>query len=127
SYIGRLPNLEVLKLRCYAFRGPEWETIEGEIFRLRFLMLEDMDIEHWRADETNFPWLTRLIFRHCYKLREIPCGIGEIPTLEMIELDDCSPSVVNSARQIQEEQKNVGNVGLQVWIHYSWDDKKLKS
>ncbi|KAI3454416.1 hypothetical protein Pfo_011079 [Paulownia fortunei] len=52
--IGRLPKLEILKLRCYAFRGPEWKNIEGktifgEFPRLKFLLLEDLDLQHWRA------------------------------------------------------------------------------
>ncbi|KAI3473410.1 hypothetical protein Pfo_031184 [Paulownia fortunei] len=117
AFIGMLPNLEVLKLRWYAFRGPEWASIEGEFLRLRFLLLEDLDIELWEADSINFPMLECLIIRHCYKLREIPCEIGEIPTLQLIELDDCSPSVVSSARQIQEEQQDMGNDELQVRIH----------
>ncbi|KAI3450208.1 hypothetical protein Pfo_006873 [Paulownia fortunei] len=75
-YIGELPNLEVLKLRCHAFRGPEWKQCDGNFLRLKFLLLEDLDIEHWRADPQHFPLLTRLIIRHCYKLREIPWGIG---------------------------------------------------
>ncbi|KAI3454415.1 hypothetical protein Pfo_011078, partial [Paulownia fortunei] len=79
----------------------------GEFLRLKYLMLEDLDIEQWIANRHCFPLLTRLIIRHCYKLREIPCGFGDIITLEMMEVDDCRPSVVISARQIAE--------GLQDW------------
>ncbi|KAI3454406.1 hypothetical protein Pfo_011069 [Paulownia fortunei] len=108
-HIGKLPKLEVVKLRWYACRGPEWKTYEGEFPRLKFLLLEDLDIQHWTANRHHFPSLTRLIIRHCYKLREFPWGIGLIPTLEMIEVDDCSPSVVISAQQMQEELEQYGD------------------
>ncbi|GAA0148130.1 hypothetical protein LIER_07654 [Lithospermum erythrorhizon] len=35
--IGDLPNVEVLKLRNYAFQGPEWETVEGGFQRKRYV------------------------------------------------------------------------------------------
>ncbi|KAL0385163.1 UNVERIFIED_CONTAM: hypothetical protein Sradi_2910600 [Sesamum radiatum] len=55
SIVACLPNLEVLKLRCYAFRGPEWETSEGGFLQRRFLLIEDTDLEYWRADSGHFP------------------------------------------------------------------------
>ncbi|KAG8366300.1 hypothetical protein BUALT_Bualt17G0062000 [Buddleja alternifolia] len=55
AMIVALPNLEVLKLQRYAFRGPKW-LLNNEVFtRLKFLLVEDTDIEHWMADDTSFP------------------------------------------------------------------------
>ncbi|KAI3464151.1 hypothetical protein Pfo_020814 [Paulownia fortunei] len=124
--ISALPNLEVLKLRCYAFRGPEWETYEGEFPQLKFLLLEDTDLVHWRADDGCFPSLQILIIRHCYKLKEIPLQIGSIPTLNMIELFDGNPSVVASAKQMQEDQLETLYGCADVNVHSSWDDGNLK-
>lgn len=70
--ITLMPNLEVLKLRCYAFQGPEWEAREGEFLKLKFLLLEDSDVVGWRADDHSFPCLDRVILHHCYNLEEIP-------------------------------------------------------
>ncbi|KAL0342839.1 UNVERIFIED_CONTAM: putative late blight resistance proteinR1A-10 [Sesamum calycinum] len=70
----------------------------------------------WRANETHFPRLQYLSIRYCVKLEEIPSSIGEISTLRMIELLDCPPSVVNSAKQLQEEQESMGNEDLKVRI-----------
>ncbi|KAG8378750.1 hypothetical protein BUALT_Bualt07G0017600 [Buddleja alternifolia] len=123
SIIAALPNLEVLKLRSYAFKGPEWEMKEDEFTGLKFLLLEDMDIKHWVGDYTNFPQMTHLIIRHCYKLREIPCGFGEIAKLEMIEVVQCSPTVVISAEEIEEKQRSMGNYGIEVQVHSSLDDE----
>ncbi|KAL0385146.1 UNVERIFIED_CONTAM: hypothetical protein Sradi_2908900 [Sesamum radiatum] len=126
--IAYLPSLEVLKLQCYAFRGPEWETFEGGFLQLRFLLIEDTDLEYWIVDHTHFPCLQRIYIHHCYKLKEIPLDIGEITALEMVEIVDGSPSLVTSAKQLLEEQQSLGNDYLQVCVKYSSeDDRKTKS
>ncbi|KAL3635099.1 hypothetical protein CASFOL_022153 [Castilleja foliolosa] len=105
SAIGGLPNLQTLKLQCYAFRGAEWETYGGEFTRLEFLLLEDLDIEVWRTSDCgHFPSLKHVIVRHCYRLEEIPRELGDIATLEMMEVESCSTSAMDSARRIQKEQ-----------------------
>ncbi|KAI3464223.1 hypothetical protein Pfo_020886 [Paulownia fortunei] len=126
SKIASLPNLKVLKLRCYAFRGPEWRICEGEFSRLNILLLEDTDLVHWRADDGCFHWLERLIIRHCYKLKEIPFQIESNRMLNMIELVDCNPSVVASAKQMHEDQRKKGINYLDFHVHSSWDDGNLK-
>ncbi|KAK4420255.1 Disease resistance protein RPP13 [Sesamum alatum] len=127
SAIVELPNLEVLKLRCYAFRGPKWETEEEDFSALKFLLLEDTDLEDWYVDYESFPSLERLSLQHCYKLKEIPFEIGELPNLETIELVDCNPSLVASAKRIEEEQQSSGNDVLQVCVKSSADGRKRKS
>ncbi|KAL0412072.1 UNVERIFIED_CONTAM: putative late blight resistance proteinR1B-12 [Sesamum latifolium] len=126
SDIAQLRNLEVLKLHCYAFQGPEWVTSVGDFSRLKYLLLEDIDLESWDSSYDCFLLLQRLTIQHCYKLKEIPFEIGEIPTLQMIELVDCNDSLVASARQLLSEQEEHGNV-FQVYIKSSQDDRKLKS
>ncbi|KAK4427725.1 putative late blight resistance proteinR1B-16 [Sesamum alatum] len=112
--IGKLPNLEILKLRRCDFESLKWEADEGEFCQLQFLLMEKLNLVNWSADDTHFPRLQYLVIRHCSDLKEIPLGIGDIPTLEMIEVHECSPSAVASAREIQEAQLEIGNDGLQV-------------
>ncbi|KAL8045402.1 hypothetical protein ABFX02_08G112000 [Erythranthe guttata] len=97
--IAALPYLKVLKLRCYAFCGPHWIVNSGEFPRLRILLLEDLDIEHW---ESNNKGLQRsglhpehLIVKHCYKLKNIP---GRF-LAGIVEVDDCSISLVEKMRE----------------------------
>lgn len=134
SAIGSLPNLKVLKLRCSAFQGPEWRTGAGQFSSLEILLLEDIDVVEWTIHRDNgednglsplrrlifyfdcFQSLQRLTIRHCFKLREIPPKIGDIQTLETMEVEDCSPSVVASAQQIQKKRSS-----LQVGIKSSWN------
>ncbi|KAL0284406.1 UNVERIFIED_CONTAM: putative late blight resistance proteinR1A-10 [Sesamum angustifolium] len=114
TIVGALPNLEVLKLRKNACQGIKWEPVDGQFCQLKHLLLEEVDLVVWGAEEAHFPLLQCLIIRSCYKLKEIPSGIGAIPTLELIELVDCHHSAVTSAEQIQEEQEAMGNEELRV-------------
>lgn len=120
TVLAALPNLEVLKLKYYAFEGPEWEMTEG-FCRLKFLMIDGSDLMEWEASSSHFPNLQSLVLRFCNLLREIPDGIGEINTLELIDLCECSDSAYNSAKQIQLDQQDLGNDGLTVRIrqHYN--------
>ncbi|KAI3736393.1 hypothetical protein L6452_15932 [Arctium lappa] len=52
----------------------------------------------------------------CYDLEEIPLEIGEIATLELIEISISSNSVVESVKRIQQEQHDVGNYELKVTV-----------
>lgn len=115
SKIGCLPNLEVLKLRGAAY-GKKWNTAEGDFLKLKFLLLESLDLCHWEAESSHFPRLESLIIRYCEELEEIPFGVGEIPTLKLIELYNCGVHANSSAEQIQEEQRNLGNEDLQVRV-----------
>ncbi|PHU03823.1 hypothetical protein BC332_29074 [Capsicum chinense] len=118
--LAKLPNLEVLKLRDFSFQGPEWETDEEGFHRLKYLLVESRDLVLWKQASTGgypFPALQHLVLRFCYKLKEIPCEIGDIPTLQVIELHSCSPYASKLARMIQEEQIELGNSCLEVFIH----------
>ncbi|KAG8368566.1 hypothetical protein BUALT_Bualt15G0058800 [Buddleja alternifolia] len=114
--LGKLPKLEVLKLRNYAFSGALWRSREGGFCCLKFLLIGSTDLEVWEADGTPFPKLERLVPRHCGSLKEIPYGIGEAPLLENITLHCCKDSAVMSARNLQEEQEGMGNDGLTIHI-----------
>ncbi|KAG8379606.1 hypothetical protein BUALT_Bualt07G0106300 [Buddleja alternifolia] len=118
SIIGALPNLEILKLKVGAIEGEIWETRDGEFQQLRFLKLERLEFSKWDVSfsSEHFPKLQQLVLHYCWKLRAIPCGIGEIETLQLIEVDKCQKSVGESATQIEEEQRDMGNEDLRIII-----------
>ncbi|KAL2515331.1 Disease resistance protein RPP8 [Forsythia ovata] len=116
TIVGSLPNLQVLKLKRFAFLGPEWEPNEGEFLELKFLLLELSNLKYWRADSIHFPKLERLFIKDCRDLEEIPSGIGEITTLQSIEVYNSKDSLETSAKEIQETQQSFGNDDLQVRI-----------
>ncbi|KAL0341447.1 UNVERIFIED_CONTAM: hypothetical protein Scaly_1807300 [Sesamum calycinum] len=120
--IGSLLNLEVLKLYRNAFKGAEWNPVDGQFPRLRVLLIHQSDLVRWNAENNHFPNLERLFLEDMHDLEEIPSDIGDIATLCSIHLDFCSDSIVNSAKQILEEQLSNGNE-LQVWVN--GEDVKL--
>ncbi|XP_016468676.1 putative late blight resistance protein homolog R1B-16 [Nicotiana tabacum] len=106
--VGMLPNLEVLKLRSSACIGEEWEPSENGFHQLKFLLLHCSDPNYWKATSDHFPLLEHLVLRDCYHLQEIPLDFADSLTLQSIEIENCERSVVTSAEQIQEEQRNLG-------------------
>ncbi|KAL3812759.1 hypothetical protein ACJIZ3_014027 [Penstemon smallii] len=114
TVVGSLPKLEVLKLKDDAFVGSVWKTNEEEFPQLKYFLVASSSLEHWRTEETHFPKLRHLSLKSCSELVEIPSEIGNIPTLEIIELFECSAFVVDSAHQIKEEQQSYGNDDFRV-------------
>nr|GMD61998.1 disease resistance protein RPP13-like isoform X6 [Ipomoea batatas] len=115
NILSTLPRLEVLKLGWKRFVGKEWEIQEEVIFcQLIALVILYCDLNHWKASSQNFPKLEHLYIIGCYELREIPIGFVEISTLKSIKLRRCHPSVVQSAKKIQEEQRDYGNYNMVV-------------
>ncbi|GFY89246.1 hypothetical protein Acr_06g0011860 [Actinidia rufa] len=105
STIGKsLPNLEVLKLLKLACVGKCWKTSDADFPQLKFLKLVLLPIEEWQVCSNPFPRLQRLVLISCCALQNIPSEIGELPTLQMIEVHDCNTFVANSAHKIKEEQ-----------------------
>ncbi|KAL3527947.1 hypothetical protein ACH5RR_012603 [Cinchona calisaya] len=116
STIGKLPNLEVLKLLENSFMGENWEMEEGEFFNLRYLKLESLNINRWSASCDNIPYLQKLVLQFCNELKEVPFCLRDIPTIEMIEVKQCHKSTVSLVKQIQEVQMDMGNTGLKIVI-----------
>ena len=54
SAIGKLPNLEVLKLLRDSFIGKTWEMKEGEFEKLRYLKLSALNFANWKLLTNNF-------------------------------------------------------------------------
>ncbi|KAI3464145.1 hypothetical protein Pfo_020808 [Paulownia fortunei] len=114
SKIASLPNLEVLKLRCYAFQGPKWETRDREFNRLKFFLIEDTDLVDWRASFGSFLNIQCLSIKHCYKLEDIPIMFRARATIEVV---DCNPLAVTVKEPVRVKM---------IHPRYSWDDGNLK-
>ncbi|KAL8547501.1 hypothetical protein ACS0TY_007009 [Phlomoides rotata] len=126
TIIGLLPHLEVLKLCENAAVGSEWNPVEGEFLRLKFLSITSSDLFHWNAESCHFPVLEKLFFYGSSALDEIPSDIGEIPTLQFICLKYCSMSAPISAMRILVEQESLGNEDLRGEVMFS-DEEQLES
>ncbi|XP_059650608.1 putative late blight resistance protein homolog R1B-8 [Cornus florida] len=113
DFLIHLETLNVISNE--AFEGQRWDT-NGEFCKLRFLKFQGLDIRQWYASSNHFPSLQRLVLEGCAWLEEIPFGLGDISTLEEIQLRNCSFSLENSAKKIQEEQRSMGNDELKIQI-----------
>lgn len=109
STLGMLPNLEVLKLKDYAFKGTQWEPLDGGFRLLRVLHIGRTNLVHWNASGHHFPRLQQVFLKHCSSLNEIPFGLVEVPSLQNMELFWPTPAAAASARIIQQE-KQEGNI-----------------
>ncbi|KAL1561259.1 putative late blight resistance protein R1B-16 isoform X1 [Salvia divinorum] len=128
SLTSTLHKLEVLRLNLCTFISEEktceeeWKVAKEDVFcSLQFLYLEQLRLVRWIADETNFPRLRHLRLCRCYRLEEIPSGIGEISTLQLIELEACTKSIVASAERIVKEQSEYGNYDPKLRIKNTLD------
>nr|GME14415.1 putative late blight resistance protein homolog R1B-14 [Ipomoea batatas] len=111
--IGRLPTLEVLKLKEFAFSGPRWEPADDDGFKgLKLFLIARSDLKCWITTDDHFPVLERLILRFCLDLEELPSEFANLNALQLIELENCYPILVESAKKIQEEQHFYGNEAL---------------
>ncbi|XP_051115860.1 putative late blight resistance protein homolog R1B-17 [Andrographis paniculata] len=108
SIVGSLPALERLEI-IGVMKGSEWEPVQGEFLCLKDLTVKSNNLVCWAADAAHFPILERLTLYKLHLLEEIPSSIGDIPTLKSIIVKGCSDSVVESVKQIWEEQHEMGN------------------
>lgn len=114
--IGSLPHLEKLHLKDGYFKGGKWETSEGQFCSLKYLALEACKLEYWTTDSIHFPCLEHLHLNKVKELKEMPWVIGEIPTLESIDLEFCSESMVRSTKMMIEELEEQGEITLLVRV-----------
>uniref|UniRef100_M1BKW1 Disease resistance protein n=1 Tax=Solanum tuberosum TaxID=4113 RepID=M1BKW1_SOLTU len=122
TVISKLPKLEVLQFKALQLFGDErgetaWEVSEMGFPKLKFLLIEKKGLEYWTATDDSFPCLECVIIKKCRFLQEIPKEFADSMTLKRIELWGCTPSLVNFAKEIQEEQEILGNNILQVYAY----------
>ncbi|CAI9115855.1 OLC1v1016862C4 [Oldenlandia corymbosa var. corymbosa] len=118
SAIGRLPNLEALRLDGNEYEGENWDIEEEGTFpKLRVLELCYIpSLERWTtASDDDFPSIETLILAACNRLKEIPSCIAQSSTLQMIEVLDC-PRVYDSVKEIHETQMDYGNEDLRIYL-----------
>lgn len=104
STIGMLPHLQVLKLKVYAFKGAEWEALDGGFRLLKVLQIGKTDLVVWKASGHHFPRLEHVVVEQCSNLLGIPVGLADVSALKSLELYH-TPSAVDSARLIQQQKK----------------------
>ncbi|XP_042003008.1 uncharacterized protein LOC121752161 [Salvia splendens] len=103
STLGELRYLEVLKLKENAFVGKLWDVVGGGFPSLQFLHIQRTDLEFWTASGEPLPKLKCLVLKKCKELEEIPYVL--VKSLEVMEIDRVSESVVSIARKMELEKQ----------------------
>ncbi|XP_047943222.1 putative late blight resistance protein homolog R1B-16 [Salvia hispanica] len=128
--IGSLPLLQKLKMLSGCFGTGKWEVVEGQFPSLTSLsLIWCRGLKDWMAKDSAsiFPRLEKLRLSRLSKLEEIPAEIGDIPTLQTVELNHCSKSVVEYAKNIVDEQEETqGEITLHVSVVVSKKFEELK-
>ncbi|KAG8366409.1 hypothetical protein BUALT_Bualt17G0076700 [Buddleja alternifolia] len=124
--IAQLQYVEVLKLRTHAFRGRMWTTENEGLRNIQYLLLEDLDLVQWRAKDKAFKKLKHVCIRHCYNLEVLPSRFAWTEDLALIELFDCKPSTVDSAKKLEGKRLSIlrKNHPVKVKGYFSWQDEK---
>ncbi|XP_073126203.1 putative late blight resistance protein homolog R1A-3 [Henckelia pumila] len=117
TIIGSLPNLQMLRISVNIFTEvSEWTTVEGEFLQLKYFRSDLDGVVKWETEKEHFPCLETLILDGVRLIDEIPSGIGEIDTLEFMELRYCEKSMVDSAKEIRRLQHENENHGFRVRV-----------
>ncbi|XP_016473027.1 putative late blight resistance protein homolog R1A-10 [Nicotiana tabacum] len=118
SSIAALQKLETLKLFFIHFTdNPQWDVTKHEFNALKYLKLEQVDMNQWDSSETSFPELEKLVIKDCEQLEEIPSSFADIETLRLIKMVNCSKSAGDSAQSIKKDvEYTQGYERLQVLI-----------
>ncbi|XP_073121180.1 putative late blight resistance protein homolog R1A-3 [Henckelia pumila] len=115
--IGSLPNLQVLEvIDTPGADASEWTPVEGQFLRLKYFFSTLDYLVKWEVEKEHFPSLESLILKHALWIDEIPCGVGEMDSLQLIELQNCTESLVNSAKEIEQQHHENGNDSFQVRV-----------
>ncbi|XP_042001067.1 putative late blight resistance protein homolog R1A-4 isoform X2 [Salvia splendens] len=121
--IGKLPNLEVLKVRCYAFLGPTWEIGWHDFPQLKFLSIEDVDLGSWEIKMPSIQKLEFLSFKHCYNLEELPSYLPVC--VRKIEVVESHPLSEVWAKKMKEKNWRREVQTLEHDIRSSWNDSRF--
>ncbi|XP_047941182.1 putative late blight resistance protein homolog R1A-10 [Salvia hispanica] len=107
STLGSLHTLQVLKLKETAFKGALWEAQGGGFLNLETLHISRSDLQTWTASGDPFPKLKNLILKNCEKLQEIPSAVAKGKSLQLMEIERVSASLLKSAEKISREKQEM--------------------
>ncbi|KAH6829391.1 hypothetical protein C2S53_016819, partial [Perilla frutescens var. hirtella] len=121
SIIGKLRNLQVLKLRCYAFEGPAWEIDSTSFSQLKFLSIEDTDLVRWDIRMPNEVCsLKHISINNCYNLEQLPSYLSV--SVEKIEVVESHPLAEDWAKEMKYKNWETLRLKiLEILIHSSWN------
>ncbi|XP_057487691.1 disease resistance protein RPP13-like [Actinidia eriantha] len=99
--LGRLPNLQALKLKNAAYSGHALHCGWNVFPKLQVLKLVNLAIRSWTFARGAMPSLRRVVINRCGHLEGLPSALREMPAFQELELWSPHGQVVNEAREIE--------------------------
>ncbi|CAL5420791.1 unnamed protein product [Camellia sinensis] len=99
--LGRLPNLQVLKLKNAAYGGRDLCCSGNGFPKLQVLKLLNLAIRCWTISEGSMPSLRSVVINRCGNLEGLPSALPNIPAFEELELWSPHVSLVKEAKEIE--------------------------
>ncbi|KAI7996259.1 Disease resistance RPP8-like protein 3 [Camellia lanceoleosa] len=99
--LGRLPNLQVLKLKNAAYGGRDLCCSGNGFPKLQVLKLVNLAIRCWTISEGSMPSLRSVVINRCGNLEGLPSALPNIPAFEELELWSPHVSLVKEAKEIE--------------------------
>ncbi|CAI9112964.1 OLC1v1013479C1 [Oldenlandia corymbosa var. corymbosa] len=98
SSIGKLPNLEYLKLHGVKFQGNRWRMEDKQFSKLRILKLFwCWELQRWSGSDDQLGCLEKLELFSCYHLEKIPSCLKTIQMLQTIKATSCSLTMASAS------------------------------
>ncbi|KAJ0965215.1 hypothetical protein J5N97_026353 [Dioscorea zingiberensis] len=90
--LGKLGNLQFLRLHFTAFVGEEMVCLERGFPQLKLLVLDGLhSLKRWNIEDQAMPKLRHMFLRDCYKLVMLPDGLERITSLQELTVSFMPP------------------------------------
>ncbi|KHN13835.1 Disease resistance protein RPP13 [Glycine soja] len=98
--LGRLPNLQILKLR-FGHVGFHLDIGRGEFPQLQVLHMDRIKVRQWRLEKDAMPRLRHLVINGCSKLSELPEELWSMTALRLVHVSRPSEELANSLKNVE--------------------------
>ncbi|KAK6941790.1 Rx, N-terminal [Dillenia turbinata] len=99
--LGKLPNLQVLKLIDDAYVGASLVSFGDEFTKLQVLKLVNLEIKNWEMSDGSMPRLESVVIKRCGGLVSLPTNLPQMFLVKEMELWWPSAEVAKQARGIE--------------------------
>ncbi|KAG4926031.1 hypothetical protein JHK87_051571 [Glycine soja] len=99
--LGRLPNLQILKLISLHRGDIHLDIGRGEFPQLQVLHMRAIDVIQWRLEKDAMPRLRHLVIEECYGLSELPEELWSMTALRLVHVRGPSEELANSLKNVE--------------------------
>ncbi|KAG4378148.1 hypothetical protein GLYMA_18G283166v4 [Glycine max] len=99
--LGRLPNLQILKVSFCMHNDIHLDIGRGEFPQLQVLHMTQINVRQWRLEKDAMPRLRHLLIEECYGLSELPEELWSMTALRLVHVSWPSQELANSLKNVE--------------------------